>query len=339
MSAGRGRGAYYKARYGGRRGGRGGSQSTANYNNHHGAYKRLLGKYDHVEPQSILSIDHVQGNAYAAPSQVRAIKPWKETGLPDQYLASDVRRIALCDFVSCVAGRLIQTKRLDQSIGKANGGWSGPTGGAFSINAPRQEMIPRTSALMSGNESIELRFAVSLPAAGRSVLVQQAYQILAVNLVEIIKQSLLQGRCLITFVANGSVLPRASGASQAPMTGSEVVVFTSPKELEVSLTAITGSTHTGMGIPKSVTMLTGGRLHGKSTLLEALELGVYDHLRGDGREAIVTDPTAFKIRAEDGRSVNTTDVSPFISTLPGGKAARVFSTFGASGSTSMATNI
>lgn len=291
--------------------------------------------------------------------------PWKETRLPDHVLQSDVSRIALCDFVSRIAGALIQSKHLDQSIAKTGGGWSGPKGGAFSINAPGQEIIPRTSALISGNDSIELRFTVSLPAAGRTVLGQQAYQILAINLVEVVKQSLLHANIdhkrlgdhissaeaqnslrsqleehgLIAFVANGSILPRASGASQAPMSGPEVVAFKSPKELEISLTTSHGASYTGMGIPKGVTMLTGGGFHGKSTLLEALELGVYSHIPGDGREAIVTDPTAFKIRAEDGRSVNKTDVSPFISTLPGGKDTKSFSTSDASGSTSMAANI
>lgn len=288
-----------------------------------------------------------------------------ETGFPAAYLEASIRRIALCDFVTRVAGSVIQAKHLDQNVGSSNGGWSGPKGGAFSICMPGQEVLPRTSAIVAGNESIELRFTVSLPAAGRTVLGRQAWQILGINLVEVVKKSLyhsqldqkslqrhvtsverqqslrdqLSDRKLIAFVANGSILPRSSGASQSPMTDASVVKFQSPKELEVTLSASDGTPFTGMGVGEGVTLLTGGGFHGKSTMLEALELGVYNHIPGDGREAVVTDQASVKIRAEDGRSVCRTNISPFISQLPGGKDTRAFSSEDASGSTSMAANI
>ena len=40
---------------------------------------------------------------------------------------------------------------------------------------------------------------------------------------------------------------------------------------------------TGMGVPKGVTLIVGGGFHGKSTLLEALQLGVYEKVRGARR--------------------------------------------------------
>ncbi|KAF7190544.1 hypothetical protein HII31_07703 [Pseudocercospora fuligena] len=394
---GRGRGAYYKARYGGRGRGATGdshafnqtayqsSQDQANASSGHskswhqlegdlvaidsqqyGAYKRLLGRYKHEErPPFTLSIDHVQGDAYAAPSRVRAIVKWSDTGFPDDCLKHEIRRIALCDYVTRVAGSIIQSRHLDHNVGSANGGWSGPKGGSISVNQPGQEILPRTSAMISGNDSIELRFTVSLPAAGRTILGQQAWQILGINLVDVVGRSLflaslderklehhisgaeqqhslrqqLDQRGLVAFVANGSILPRASGASQTPMNSPDLVKFQSPKELEVTLTSAHLNAYTGMGIPKGVTLLTGGGFHGKSTLLEALELGIYNHTPGDGREAVVTDDTAVKIRAEDGRSVSKTDISPYISRLPGGKPPNAFTTEDASGSTSMAANI
>lgn len=291
--------------------------------------------------------------------------PWAETGLPNEYLDSEIRRVALCDFVSRIAGSIIQTKHLDHNVGNANGGWSGPKGGAFSFCMPGQEVLPRTSAMISGKESIELRLAVSLPAAGRTVLGQQAHTTLSTNLVALTKGSLfhsqldqarlaqhiqsaenqhslrlqLEENGLIAFLANGSILPRASGASQKPMDSRNAVPFQSPKEFEVTMKSASGTKFTGMGIPKGVTLLTGGGFHGKSVLLAALELGVYNHIPGDGREAVVTDPGSVKIRAEDGRVVSKTDISPFISKLPGGKDTTVFSTEDASGSTSMAANI
>ncbi|KXS99013.1 hypothetical protein AC578_6173 [Pseudocercospora eumusae] len=382
QGGGRGRGAYYKARYGGR-GPASHAQPDASSDRprswqrleadlvaidalQYGAYKRLLGRYQHEEhPPFTLSVHHVQGDAYAAPSRVAAIVKWSETGFPDDCLKHDIRRTALCDYVTRIAASVIQSKHLDRNVGSANGGWSGPKGGAFSINQPGQEILPRTSAMISGNDSIELRFTVSLPAAGRNILGQQAWQILGINLVDVVRQSLflaslgkrklekhissaeqqqslrqqLDQRGLVAFVANGSILPRASGASQAPMNSSDLVTFQSPKALEVTLTSANLNAYTGMGIPKGVTLLTGGGFHGKSTLLEALELGIYNHIPGDGREAVVTDDTAVKIRAEDGRSVSKTDISPYISRLPGGKATNAFTTEDASGSTSMAANI
>lgn len=386
---GGGRGAYFKAKYGGGGRGRGDHQSDhssgAQINAHtgprdweqlqrdlrsidaqqYGAYKRLLGRYDHAGPAFTLSVDHVQSDAYAPPSRVRAIMPLTQTGFPQEYLNSPIRRIALCDYVTRAAASIIRAKHLDENVGSSNGGWSAPKGGAFNINAAGQEVLPRTSAMINGTETIELRFTAALPAAGRTVLGQQAHQILAVNLVELIKHSLLHAnldhvklkkhitsvenqhhlreqlgdRGLVAFIADGSILPRASGASQAAMKTQDTIPFASPKELKVSFTLADGSTVSGMGIPKGITLLTGGGFHGKSTLLEAIELGVYDHIPGDGRELVVTDPTAIKIRAEDGRSVTGTDISPFISTLPGRKNTKIFSTDDASGSTSMAANI
>ena len=147
----------------------------------------------------------------------------------------------------------------------------------------------------------------------------------------------LKQQGLNAFIANGSILPRASGASCLPM--ANAVPFQSPKESEVGLKLSDGFVVNGMGVPAGITLLTGGGFHGKSTVLEAIELGVYNHIPGDGRELIVTDPTAVKIRAEDGRSVTVTDISPFISTLPGDKDTKRFSTDDASGSTSMAASI
>ncbi|KAK5124465.1 hypothetical protein LTR85_001682 [Meristemomyces frigidus] len=394
---GRGRGAYFRAKYGGGDRGQkrsagddgvtgtddhatgasfdapGGTKDWTGLENvlrnidgqQYGAYKRLLGRYHHASPDFTLSIDRVQADAYAPPSTVRAIVPWKETGLPDEYLQSDIRRIAVSDFVTRVCASLIRSKHLDRNIVGGKGGWSGPKGGAFNINAPGQEVLPRTSAMIDGNKTIELRFTTSLPAAGRTVLGQQAGQILAVNLVELVKQSLLHANLdqaklkqhvayaesqsglreqlaannLISFIANGAILPRASGASATPMKSTDTIPFQSPKDLEITLTLPDSTNVFGMGIPYGITLLTGGGFHGKSTLLEAIQLGIYNHIPGDGREQVVTDPTAVKIRAEDGRSVTEVDISPFISNLPGGKSTKRFSTDDASGSTSMAANI
>jgi len=287
--------------------------------------------------------------------------PWKETGLPDDYLRNNLRRIALCDFVTRVCADAIRSKHMDQSL-QGGRGWTAPKGGTFNINAPGQEILPRTSAVVV-EHAIELRFTTVLPAAGRTILGAEAHRILAVQLVDLVARSLLnknlnqsklhahvvsmerqsdlraqvRSQGFLAFVANGSILPRASGASTAPM--DKAVPFQSPSEMQIEYQLSDGSTVAGMAIPRGITLLTGGGFHGKSTLLKALEMGIYNHIPGDGRDLVVTDPTAVKIRAEDGRRVMCTDISPFISNLPGGSQTTAFDTEDASGSTSMAANI
>ena len=125
--------------------------------------------------------------------------------------------------------------------------------------------------------------------------------------------------------------------SSRPMKGA--VPFRAPRELAVTLDLPNRGKITGMGIPRGITLIVGGGYHGKSTLLKALELGVYDHVAGDGREYVITDRTAVKIRAEDGRSIRRTDISMFINGLPNGKDTVSFETEDASGSTSQAANV
>ncbi|KAK6440352.1 hypothetical protein LTR95_003433, partial [Oleoguttula sp. CCFEE 5521] len=305
-----------------------------------GADKRLLGRYQHH--LFTLSVDHVQGNVFAPRSCVRAVMQWPQTGFPTTCLESNVHKIALSDFVTRAAAEFIWKRHLDRDAA-SGGGWASPKGGAFNIKAPGQEVLPRTSAIISGDETIELRFTVNLPVAGRSYLGKQAHQILVETLphqnvnqvaleahvLSVIKQrqlrQQLRGRNLISFIANGSILPISSGAGAKPMAGDDLVTFQSPPELESTMQLGDGTTLCGMGIPKGITVLTGGGYH------EAIELGVYDHIPGDGRELVVTDSKAVKIRAEDGRVVTGTDIRPFLSNLPGGKDTKAFSTENASG--------
>lgn len=293
------------------------------------------------------------------------------TDFPDAYLKGDIRRIALADYLSRAAAAFIRSKNMNTSVASTgNSGWSGAKGGVFSINAPSQEIVPRTSALivpqgMNGNDSLEMRFTVSLPARGRTILGREAKSILCTNLPELVKtvmlyashsasdfrshiecaedqaymRSQLESRGLVGFVGNGSILPRASGASARCLNGDNVVKFKSAPELEIGLKRHHDADVRGMGIPKGITLLTGGGYHGKSTLLEALQLGIYNHVPGDGRELVVTNSNATKVRAEDGRSVTGTDITPFIKDLPGGRNTRTFTTDDASGSTSMAANV
>ncbi|MDQ4130273.1 MAG: ABC-ATPase domain-containing protein, partial [Actinomycetota bacterium] len=124
-----------------------------------------------------------------------------------------------------------------------------------------------------------------------------------------------------------------------PLRGEGAVAFVSPPTLRHEVELPNLGRVTGMGIPEGVTLVVGGGFHGKSTLLRALERGVYDHIPGDGRELVVARPDATKVRAEDGRRVERVDVSSFVGRLPSGRGTSDFSTDNASGSTSQAASM
>lgn len=224
-------------------------------------------------------------------------------------------------------------------------------------------MLERTALRIAGDGAITLRFEAGFPASGRTIQAGELGKMLFTILPEGVRSSLFYERAdreklkravrlcenqqfirekleelsLCAFVADGSILPRESGVSERPMKGA--VPFQSPETLRITLALPDGSKISGMGIPKGITLFVGGGYHGKSTILQALQNGVYNHIEGDGREYVITDDTAFKLRAEDGRSISGVDISPFIKNLPNGKDTVHFSTEDASGSTSQAANL
>lgn len=318
------------------------------------AYKDIQGSYDFG--WFTLYIDHVQGDPFAAPSRLRVRVPQQNAQIPKQWWESLSRKIALEDYLTRMFARAAESV-------SGNVPGSGKSG-LIAVDRPGQQILPRTSAVVT-EDFVECRFVVGLPARGRTVLGRQAEAMLCEQVPEIVKQSLLaeslsesavkehvqtaedadyireelERRGLIAFVANGSVLPRQSGVSDRPMDRRKAVAFNSPKSLEVSFNTPNHGEIRGMGVPKGITLIVGGGYHGKSTLLRALERGVYNHIPGDGREFVITNPDAVKIRAEDGRAVQKVNISPFINNLPRGTSTTEFSTEEASGSTSQAANI
>jgi predicted ABC-class ATPase len=318
------------------------------------AYKEIAGDYDAGGFR--LVIDHVQGDPFAEPSRLRALVPFAAAGLPDWALSSGARLQATADF-------------LNRSFLEALRTSSEPRGSGFSgelmVLRPGQEVLVRTSLTVSADGAVEARFRAGLPARGRTILGAQAVTLLTVDVIQAVAAGLvftaldagalrrhvetvedaralrqqLAGRGLVAFVGDGARLPRHSGIDDRPLRDDGVIPFRSPPELRVALSAPNSGQVTGMGIPAGVTLIVGGGFHGKSTLLRALERGVYDHVPGDGRERVVTAASAVKVRAEDGRSVAGTDISNFIGRIPGGGDTRFFVTSNASGSTSQAAAI
>ncbi len=144
---------------------------------------------------------------------------------------------------------------------------------------------------------------------------------------------------LAAFIADGSTLPRLSGTSDKPLPGDNIIPFKSPESLQIKIDLPYRGKVTGMGIPHGITLIVGGGYHGKSTLLQAIELGIYNHIPGDGREFCVANKQTIKVRSYSGRYVERVDISTFIKNLPAGQDTTVFSTDNASGSTSQAASI
>ena len=315
----------------------------------YGAYKSLTGRW--AAPQFELCIDHVQGDPFATPSRVRLRIPSDVHQLPAELYGGPLRSVATCDFILRAFGAAAR-----------GGGRSGSGNSGKIIVDDGDDCILRRSGCGFDGDVLELRFRVGLPARGRRILGRAATDLLCRDLAaaqrathaERIDQAELdrfiasvEGHAalteqlakagLVAFVANGSILPRATGISTQPLP--DAVAFASPPELEVELPVADGSTVRGMGIPRGITLITGGGFHGKTTLLEAVQAGVYPHIPGDGRERVVSDPSIVKVRSEDGRSVVGVDLSPFIADLPGNRSTESFTTPDASGSTSLAAAI
>ena len=316
------------------------------------AYKSLRGNYSFGD--FVLSIDHVQGDPFAAPSSLHVELPLTKAGFPEKYFKKRHAKIALEDLILRRFSAL-----LNQYSFKAKG--SGKSG-LISTSRPGAEVMRRT-AMEFNDTALIARLEVGFPANGRTVNAQELEKILLDFLPQIVKKCLyyqawdkievqdvyelaenqqtirevLEEKKFIAFCANGSVLPRKSGVSSQSLKGA--VAFESPKSMEISIDLPFGGEICGMGIPEGVTLIIGGGYHGKSTLLQALEQGVYNHVKGDGREYVITRANALKLRAEDGRVVSSLDLSLFIHDLPNGKDTYCFSTEDASGSTSQAAGV
>jgi predicted ABC-class ATPase len=317
------------------------------------AYKDIQGSYDFGKYR--LMVDYVQGDPFAAPSKIRYIVPRENTIVEASWFENRQRKTALEDHIArSVAVSIQQNAPRTMGTGKS---------GMITNDRPGQEVMERTAVKVT-KKDITICLSIGLPARGRRVLGQQADKLFFNHLPKILEQSIFSldmqvihqvivladqqqairnymvAHQLIAFIADGSVLPRASGISDQPLTGKHVVPFEAPEEMRIEIPIPHRSEPIkGMGIYQGITLIVGGGYHGKSTLLQAIERGVYDHQAGDGREFVLTDPTACKIRAEDGRKVTRVDISPFIQNLPFDKNTTHFSTENASGSTSQAANI
>ncbi|TCK23020.1 ABC-ATPase domain-containing protein [Pseudonocardia endophytica] len=307
----------------------------------YGRYKSLAGTWE-MDGFS-LEVRRVQSDPFAPPSRLRVVVPPESAELPEDLRDNDVRRRALGGFLA---------RALRDAL----------SGTPVTVDAGRQEVLERSAIRVDPDGTVTVQLGAPFPGNGRRIAGHKAARTLTGDLPDAVRTALrwsdvdrdagrrfvhtvedaralrgqLADRGLVGFVADGAVLPRRSGVDDRPL--GDAVPFASPASLRVTLDTPHSGPVDGMGVPEGVTLIVGGGYHGKSTLLRALETGVYDHVPADGRERTVTRPDAVKIRAEDERGVTRVDVSAFVSHLPNGKPTDDFSTTAASGSTSQAAS-
>ena len=318
------------------------------------AYKSLQGKSFDYDPFTI-RFEHVQGDSFAQPTRLSISIGVDEAGFLPSLFNNPTRKLALED-------HLLRRVNYFISANKTRVKGSGKSG-KVQVQIPGQKILKRSGMLVKGSRLQLIMFA-GLPAQGRTVLGNECLKLFSEVLPPIWHKSLIASsldknelsRAIetledyqfiqselnknnwVTFVANGSNLPRSSGASDTPLLDVSTI-FEAPEGLKKLVELPNAGKVEGMAIPRGITLIVGGGFHGKSTLLRAIQDGVYPHLAGDGRERIATLPSAVKIRAEDGRAVSSVNLSAFMNNLPGINSTEKFSTQSASGSTSQAVNI
>ncbi|MEU7317610.1 ABC-ATPase domain-containing protein [Streptomyces sp. NPDC007083] len=313
----------------------------------YGRYKGLVGRWE-MPGGETLELVRGQSDPYAPPARVAVHVPGPLAALPTELLTTATRRRALASYLVRQAARAVRGEQ------------------ALRVDAGGQEVLERSSCTVSGEDgSVTLRLGAALPGHGRRIDAREAERLLCRALPGVVEQALrhpaldaaaverfvetvedsvalrdaLAGRGLVGFVADGAVLPRRSGVDDRPAAGGGVVPFASPDGLRVTIELPHAGAVTGMGVPEGVNLVVGGGFHGKSTLLRALETGIWDHVPGDGRELVVSRSDTVKLRAEDGRRVERVDVHAFVDHLPDGSDTSDFSTQNASGSTSQAASL
>ncbi len=312
-------------------------------------YKNIKGKYNFG--RFSLEFVHIQGDPFASPTTVKIESDIKEWSVVNKDIDDELKILAVSDYINRIVYRYLSIYSSNLGTGKS---------GLLRIQKPSQKILKRSSVIIKDG-TIKLYIKIGLPAYGRKIDAKNAIKLFD-NLYESINKSMnavdrdniekwkkvvkdyyfikekLKEKGLVAFIGNRSVLPRLSGIDEKPKRD-DVVPFISPPSLEVSFYMPDGEIIKGMGIKKGITLITGGGFHGKSTLLKAIESGVYPHIPSDGRELCVTVWDAVKIKSEEGRYIDNTDISPFISHLPQGIDTKNFSTENASGSTSQSASI
>jgi predicted ABC-class ATPase len=312
----------------------------------YGSYRRRLSGCRYRVGGLSYTIARVQPDPYAPPSIVYV------EGLLDLPPWARDATVAVADYLYRNLHTML--KRFSRKIGEGHSG-------RLSVPKPSNAMLRRSGFELWPNGRFIARVRIGLPSRRRRVLGSEAAGLLLQTLPEAFKRTLeslknmgtlrghveawklqeelrskLRSYKLVAFVGDGSILPRRCGGCEDPLPNA--IPFESPPSLRVEIETSLGIV-SGMGVREGFTVIAGAAFHGKTTLLEALQYGIYNHIPGDGRERVVSLRETVKVRTEDGRSVTCVDVSTFILSLPGGTSVTCFTTANASGATSTAAAI
>ncbi len=315
------------------------------------AYKRLRNLTINYEVARA-TFTKVQSDPHAPPSIMEIVVPSSSHKFPNDFFKSE----SLVPFTDYLARKLYNvTSKVRRKCGT---GYSCYVG----IPKPGPWILKRSSVEVRDGNDLIVRIYVGLPARGRRVLGDKAKTLLLEDVPKIIRSIISLGERkreirehidnyldqeyirkwlyennYAFFIGDNSVLPRESSLTERPMRNS--VPFRSPNSLRVSVKLPSGRLITGMAMPVGLVTVTGGGYHGKTTLLEAIQEGIYDHIEGDGREFTVSRRYTVLVKAEDGRIVSHVDISSFIDKLPSGEDTSDYTSLDSSGSTSMAASI
>ncbi len=311
----------------------------------YGAYRELKGARERVDGIEV-TVVRVQADPYAPPSVVKL------------EARHDLRRLR--DYPIPVADYVY--RRLYRALRKRSRRLGEGRSGFLGLPKPSNAILRRSGVEVRGSRVIA-RVWVGLPSRRRRVLASVAEKLILQDLVNAFRKAvsglndsnpelqrhvdawieqeyvrkLLPELDAVAFVADGSLLPRRCGGCEDPLPGAKP--FRSPPSLRVELDLPTGRRAAGMVVRRGVTVVAGSAFHGKTTLAEAIALGIYNHVPGDGRELVVSLRSTVVVRAEDGRTVSCVDVSTFIHDLPGRVDVECFTTRDASGATSTAAAV
>lgn len=265
----------------------------------HKAYQQLEGgrRLDGF----VLHIDHVQGDPFARPTRVRAVLEGQTAGFADSAYRTPQRALGTAAFLARTFAEAARSQCRRSGSGRS---------GEILMEHPGQVVLPQTAVRVTADGDVEARFTIGLPANGRRIAGRQAIQLLLEDVPRLVHATLLEAavgapdverhaatnedatalrsalaeRHLVAFIADGARLPRRSGVDDRPLDPEGTVSFQSPDSMRVEIDVPNAGTVGGMGIPEGVTLIVGGGFHGKSTLLRAVEAGVYNHPPGDGRD-------------------------------------------------------
>lgn len=194
------------------------------------AYKSTRGAYQF--PRYTLSIDHVQGDPFAAPSRVSVHVSGKTAAFPAFLYDTYEKRVALQDYLLRQFARAIAP----YSFRAKGSGKSGLLG----ISRCGQEILERTACVLNPSDgSLIVNMEIGFPANGRTIASQELICILFDFLPGCVEKSLfyraldpkacanvaylcedqqairaaLKEKGLTAFIADGSILPRETGVS------------------------------------------------------------------------------------------------------------------------------